>query len=113
MAVSTARQFYADQVRYIQQKDPDGLIDNHYNEDATLVSHNGVVKGRQALKQYFRSYIEMLGDLQVKSTDKFTESEDAIMFEASVHSALGDARVYDAWLLRDGKIQYHFSGVMS
>jgi hypothetical protein len=111
--VSTARRFYEEQIRYLVDKDTDGLIDNHYTEDATLISHNGVVRGRQALKEYFRGYVQRLGNLDVKSTDKFTETQDTIMFEASVRSALGDARVYDAFVMRDGKIAYHFTGVMS
>ena len=61
---------------------------------------------------YFRDYIEMLGDIVVESTDKFAETDDAILFEATVRSTLGLARVYDAWVLRDGQITHHFTGVM-
>ena len=44
--------------------------------------------------------------------DKFVETEDTILFEATVRSQLGEARVYDALVLREGKIDYHFAGVM-
>ena len=48
-----------------------------------------MIKGREALRTYFRGYIEMLGDIVVESTDKFAETDDAILFEATVRSKLG------------------------
>ena len=33
-------------------------------------------------------------------------------FEATVRSKLGRVRVYDAFVLRDGQITHHFTGVM-
>lgn len=110
---SVGREFYDRQVQYLLERDTDRLIDEHYNENATLISHDGVVRGREALKQHFRGYLEMLGDFEVLSTDKFTETGDSILFEATVNSHFGQARVYDAFVLRDLKIDYHFTGVMS
>jgi len=106
-----AREFYKEQLDYLFAKDVDGLIDNHYNEDATLIGFDFVVKGRDALKAHFRNYLQMLGHLEVKSTNKFREAEDTIFFEASVVSDLGPAEVYDALVLKKGKIEYHFTGV--
>jgi ketosteroid isomerase-like protein len=105
------RKFYEEQLNYLFAKDVDGLIDNHYNEDALLVSVDFVVKGRDALKKHFRNYLAMLGNLEVKSTDKFQETEDTAILEASVVSDLGPAHVYDSWVLKNGKIAYHFTGV--
>ena len=110
--MADGREFYDRQIRYLLDRDTDTMIDEHYNENATLVSHNAVVRGREELKPYFRGYVEMLGDLEVVSTDKFTDTGDTIFFEATVNSALGQARVYDAFVLRDGRIDYHFTGVM-
>ena len=106
------RELYDRQIRFLLDKDVDGLIDTNHTEDAELISFQTVVKGNEALKRYFRGYVEMLGDLVVESTDKFAETEDAVFFEATVRSALGRARVYDAMVLRDGRIAYHFTGVM-
>ncbi len=106
------RALYERQVRFLLDKDVDGLIDTNYAEDAELVSFQTVVKGSQALKEYFRGYIAMLGDLVIESTDKFVETDGAVFFEATVRSALGRTRVYDALALRDGKIAVHFTGVM-
>lgn len=111
MAVTTGRKFYDEQLDYLYAKDVDGLIDNHYTEDAVLTSLDFDVKGRAALKEHFRNYLKMLGDLKVVSTDKFRETPDTIFFEAHVETALGPAVVFDGLVLRDGKISYHFTGV--
>lgn len=110
---SFGHKFYDEQLEYLASHDVDGLIDNHYDENAVLISFDvGAIRGREALKEHFRNYLQALGNLTVKSTDKFTETEDTIFFEATVTSNLGEARVYDALVLRNGKIVYHFTGVM-
>jgi hypothetical protein len=45
------------------------------------------------------------------SFDQFAETEDALFFEASVSTFLGEARVYDAVVLRDGKVTHHLTGI--
>lgn len=103
--------FYQKQLAYLFAKDVDGLIENNYNEDAQLIGLDFVVKGRQALKEHFRNYLNMLGDIKVTSTDKFIETDDTIFFRASVETKLGPARVFDAFVLKNGKISHHFTGV--
>lgn len=105
-------QFYERQLAYLQAGDVDELIDQHYHDDALLVSFEVTVRGRDALREYFRRYLQQLGQLEVLSTDKFTETGDAIFLEATMRTALGVARVYDAFVLREGKIAYHFAGVI-
>jgi SnoaL-like domain len=106
------REFYERHVQFLLDRDVEGLVETNYNDEAVLVTHNGVVRGREELKTFFAGYLEMLGDLEVLSTDAFTDTGDTIMFEATMRSALGEARVYDAFVLRDGRIDYHFAGVM-
>jgi ketosteroid isomerase-like protein len=108
---SAKRDFYEAQIRYLQAGDVDGLIDNQYTDDAKLVSFDNQITGNAALKEYFRGYLKMLGTLEIVSTDRFVETDDSIFFEATVNTDLGRARVYDAWVLRDGKIAHHFTGV--
>jgi hypothetical protein len=109
---SPGRKFYEEQLGYLTAKDVDGLVANHYNDDAVFISFDVTVKGHEALRDYFRTYLERLGTLTVRSTDKFAETEDSILLEATVTSNLGTVRVYDAFVLRDGKISYHFAGVI-
>ena len=107
----TKREFYDAQIQYLVARDVEGLIDNQYTDDATLVSFDNQIKGNAALKEYFKGYLEMLGNLEVVSTDKFVETDDSLFFEATVNTNFGQAKVFDAWVLRDGKISHHFTGV--
>ena len=108
----TGRQFYKRQVAFLQANDVEGLIEQHYHPDAVLVTFDATVRGRDALIAYFRRYLQQLGSLEVLSTDKFVETGDTIFLEATVATALGIARVYDAFVLRAGKISHHFAGVI-
>ena len=116
--VTPGRVFYDRHIQFLVDKDVDGLVETNYAPDAELVTFQNVIKGREALRTYFRGYIEMLGDIVVESTDKFAETDDAILFEATVRSNLGRARVYDAWIAarrtdhpslhrRDGRMSHH------
>ena len=104
--------FYERHLGYFYAKDVDGLVENDYNKDAVLISFDFTVRGHEALKGIFRAYLDMIGDMEVKSTDNFTETEDTIFLEATLEtSKLGERKVYDVFVLRDGKISYHFTGV--
>jgi hypothetical protein len=48
---------------------------------------------------------------EVLSLDQFVETEDTIFFEATVRTAMGQVKVYDAFVLSDGKATHHFTGV--
>jgi hypothetical protein len=111
MSETGKRQLYEAQLRYLQAGDVDGLIDNQYTDDALLVSFDNRIRGNAALKDYFRGYLQVLGTIEVLSTDRFVETDDTVFFEATMKTNLGQARVFDAWVLRDGKISYHFTGV--
>jgi hypothetical protein len=111
MSETEKRQLYDAQLRYLQAGDVDGLIDNQYTDDALLVSFDNQIRGNAALKEYFRGYLQVLGTIEVLSTDRFVETDDTVFFEATMKTNLGRARVFDAWVLRDGIISYHFTGV--
>ena len=87
-------------------------MDEQYTEDATLVSFQNVIRGSDALKEYFRGYLEVLGELELISTDKFQETGDTVFFEATVRTSYGRGRVYDAMVIEDGRIKVHFTGVI-
>ena len=54
----------------------------------------------------------MIGDFTLRSTDNFHESEDAIILEATMDTEkTGERKVYDCFVMRDGKISHHFTGV--
>jgi hypothetical protein len=108
---SLGNQLYQRQVECLIAKDVDRLVDENYCDDALLTSANSSVRGKQALKDHFRHYFQRMTIKEVKSTDLFVETDDTLLFEATVETNLGIAKVYDAFVLRAGKIAYHFTGV--
>ena len=102
---------FDEQIALIEQDRTDELIERHYQPDAVLVSFQGIVRGHEALRRHFRSYMQKLGKLTMPSLDQFAETQDTLFFEASVSTSLGEARVYDAFVLRDGKVTHHFTGI--
>ncbi len=104
--------FYQRQIAALEALDMDALMAQYY-PDATIIGFDFTVKGYAAIRKHFEGYLERLGTLKLQSTDKFTETEDAIFLEATITSRLGEARVYDVFLLRDGKTTHHFTGVIS
>jgi hypothetical protein len=107
------QEFYDRQIEFLVNKDVEGLIINNYTEDAELLNFQYYIKGRAALIEYFKGYIAGLGYIKLISTDKYTEGDSSLMFEATVETAGGIARVYDAFDMRDGKIAKHFTGLLS
>lgn len=103
--------FYEEQVRYCETKDIAG-IRSHYTDDATLITFDRQIVGGEAIAEYFVGYLDGLPGLKLKSTDRFVETADAIFVEATISLDTGEARVYDAFVLRDGKAHRHFAGVL-
>lgn len=109
--LSKFRAFYERQVEFLANKDAAGLIANQYNDDAELVSFTNHIVGAPALVEYFTGYIAHLGYIKLLSTDQYTETADAIFFEATVETAGGIAQVYDVFVMANGKISKHFTGL--
>jgi len=110
--ITPGKTFYNRQVAFLEAHDVEGLIASQYAPNAELVGYDLHVQGTQALIKHFTGYLEQLGSLKLVSTDKFMEIENAIMFEASIQVAAGVARVYDTFVLKDGKAIYHFTGML-
>lgn len=109
--LTPGRRFYNDQVAYLEANDVDGLVRSHYNSDASMIGFDFVAIGHEALRQQFRNYLNSIGRLRLKSTDRFVETRDTIFFESTIATDQGDIRIYDAFVLADGKIAVHFTGV--
>ena len=106
------REFYDEQIRQLEANNLDGLM-AHYHDDAVLVGYDFTVRGLDALRDHFIEYLKSLGSIKVISTDQFNETEDSIFFEATVGTDIGIAKVYDVFILRDGKASHHFTGLIS
>src|SRR5262249_55878125 len=96
-AEEAAREYLYEQVKLLQQRDVDALLERHYHPDAVLVTQRVAMRGHGALRDYFIQYLAALGDFAVDSIDLLSATDNAFLFEAKVTSALGRARVYDAF----------------
>lgn len=105
------RAFYARQIEYLRTGDVVGLVEGQYHPDATLVGFEFTRRGRDELIAHFRDYLARLGTFELRSTDRFTETDDAILFEATIRTDLGETRVYAVFVLRGDKASHHFTGV--
>lgn len=114
MIVDTpAKELYESRVKLLIAGDVERLVEEHYHDDAVLVSFDKVVKGKDALKEHFRGFVQWVGLKEVVSTDHFVETPDSFFYEAKAVTRYGLSRVYDAYYLRDRRIVYHFTGVIS
>jgi hypothetical protein len=109
------RAFYERQLALLAEKDHVRLIDEQYHPDAKLININlpHVIEGADALKDHFRDYLAQNGYIKLITTDKYIETDDSFMFEATAETANGIARVYDVFMMRDGRATHHFSGLIS
>ena len=113
MELTPGKAFYDRQIAACEAQDMDALM-AQYHSDAELVGFDfPVKKGQEAIRSHMQAYLARLGTLRLQSTDKFIESEDSIFFEATITTSIGEARVYDVFLLRAGKATHHFTGVIS
>ena len=114
MSSTAGKQFYDQQIKYLEANDVPGMVANQYAEDGVIIGFGFTRKGHEALLEHFKNYMAQLGKIKLVSTDKFTETDDSIFFEATVETAGGTAQVYDVFILNpDGKASHHFTGLKS
>jgi carbon-monoxide dehydrogenase small subunit len=106
------KQMYENRVKLLIAGEVDRLVEEHYNKDAVVVSFDFIVRGHDALKVHFRNFVKWVALKEVISTDHFVETENSFFYEATAVTNYGVGRVYDAYYLKDGKIDYHFTGII-
>jgi hypothetical protein len=109
---TTGQAFYRRQIAALESGDVDKVM-AQYHEDAVLVSFDTTVQGLPDLRKHFVGYLARLGSLTLLSTNRWAETSDSIFFEATVRTGTGEAKVYDVFVLRDGKATHHFTGLIS
>lgn len=103
--------FYQEHLGYLARGDIDGLLRDHYHEDAEMVTFAFILKGRAALKKYFtEDFPKVTGQILGLSTDYFAEAEDVIMYKGSVKTEkFGVVKGDDAFYIENGKILRHIA----
>jgi hypothetical protein len=105
------KRFYEEQIDYLIAGRTDDLIDTHDHPDAATISLDAVVRGNEALKNHFRTYVQRLGNWSRSPRTLFADAGDAILLEAHVQTSLGEFAVYDAFVPCNGKTAHRFTGV--
>jgi putative intracellular protease/amidase len=109
---SAGRKFFRRHIQYFLDKDVDGLVSHDYTKDAVVQSVDFVVQGPEALRALFTGYLQMIGDFTLNSVDGFIETDNIIQLEATMQTTnAGLRKVYDIFVMKDGKIQRHITGV--
>ena len=117
MATTPGRKFFDEHMAYIYAGKIDDMIDDQYTADAVLISPFDVldtppahiVRGRQALKEFFHTYVAWQGAINVEELYDFAETDNSIFFQAIFTSNTGRWVVGDAWHMTDGMIDTHYS----
>jgi SnoaL-like domain len=106
--------WYLRHVQSFKDKDVDGLLASDYTDDARLMSYDFDLQGHDQLKYAFTQYLEMIGDFTLDSTEQFHKTDTAVILEATLTTEkAGIRKVWDVFMLRDGKISHHFTGLKS
>jgi hypothetical protein len=109
-APGKGKDFYKEQLGYLGTGDIDGMLDEHYHQDAVMVTFDGIRRGRAELKDYFLRTLGSMGQITGLSTEYFAETEDVIIFKASItDSKRGTVQADNALYMRDGKIYRHIA----
>jgi len=113
--MSWGQKFLEEHVGYLQKQDFDGLMENHYHEDAELVTFEFVLKGKDAIKQYLAvDQPAQSGKVLGMTMNHYAESDDVIIFTATVNSQkLGVFIARDALYVKDGKVLRHIALTLS
>lgn len=111
METTPGREFYEQHIAFLEAEDVRGLM-GQYHEDAVLVTFERTVPGRGAIREYMTEYLDNLGSFTLKATNRFRETDDALLFEVTVVTTQGEARMCHSFVLRDGKATHHFFGMI-
>lgn len=107
---SMARAFHSRYLEFHSEGDFNGLADDFFTEDAQLITARVDVAGREAIRQMFQDLFAKESGFTPLSVQNITNDRDYIWFEATVKSSLGERRVYDVMLIREGKVHLQLVG---
>jgi len=75
-----------------------------------MVTFDGIRRGHDELRTYFANTLASMGQITGLSTDYFVETDDCILFKASItDSKRGTVKADNALYLKDGRIYRHLA----
>ena len=110
MTRDEGKAFYQEQLMLMGSGQIDALVEQHYHEDAIMVTFDGIRSGYAELKRYFVDTLALMGTITHLSTEYFEATDDVIIFKATIISE-GRGKVFadNALYLKDGKIWRHIA----
>jgi hypothetical protein len=111
-------QFLNDQLSYFMKNDIDGLVRDHYNDDAVLISYFDIygdgnvphiIKGKDNLLKFLKDYLQASGSINVNYVSKIASTDDSIVFQTEFTSNLGNVKGTDCWYIQNSKISRHYA----
>lgn len=103
--MSWGRNFLDGFLGYLQRQEIDELM-SEYHDDAELVAFNFVLKGKDAIRQFFAGdLMKRSGKILAMTEEAYFESDDVILFTENT----GVVAARDALYLKDGKIFRHIA----
>jgi hypothetical protein len=112
MSTTTGRAYIDRRVALVVAGNFDAVVEEGYNDDAPLVSFDGQIRGKEALKAHFRQHLPAMGKITLKSIDKYAETGDSVFVEMTVATSnYGEVTSFEAFVLRGGKADYHFTAL--
>jgi hypothetical protein len=109
--MSFGEKFFQEHTGYIVKGDIDGLLRDHYHDDAEMVTFDFILKGKDAIGNYLKvDSPNATGKVLGMTIDYFTATDDLILFKASVKTEkFGTIKADDALYLKDGKVFRHIA----
>ena len=104
------KDFYQEQLGYLGTNDIEGLLREHYHPDAVMVTFDGIRRGHGQLREYFVNTLASMGQITGLSTEYFEETDDVIIFKATItDSKRGTVKADNALYMKEGKIFRHIA----
>ena len=104
------KEFYNEQLGYLASNDIEGLLRDHYHQDAVMITFDGIRRGHDELRNYFVNTLASMGKITGLITEYYAETEDAIIFKAKItDEKRGTVNADNALYMKDGKIFRHIA----
>jgi hypothetical protein len=104
------RDFYLEQLGYLGKNDIEGMLRDHYHPEAVMVTFDGIRRGHDELRNYFKNTLGSMGQITGLVTQYFAETEDTIIFKAAItDSKRGTVQADNTLYMKDGLIFRHIA----
>ena len=107
----SGKAFFERRVAALSAGDVDSLVAD-YADDAEVVRFLGVAHGPDEIRAYLVGFLAAHRRFDLISLDQFQETDESVMWEATVDTAAGAVQVYEVFVFNDdGKIWREFPGL--